>query len=122
MFRRVSGDGYRHGHDIEKIVGEDDGLWDGLHHHFKVSKPFLMGPGLGRWERSADAELVAPCHVACCSRHPDELYKNGLQRGSFEPCIDMIKNKFQVIDLDSKTGKSYGPCPFPRQLSMRQKV
>jgi predicted ATPase len=40
------------------------------------------------------------------SRHPDELYKNGLQRGSFEPCIDMIKNKFQVIDLDSKTGKS----------------
>jgi predicted ATPase len=56
------------------------------------------------------------------SRHPDELYKNGLQRGSFEPCIDMIKNKFQVIDLDSKTGKSYGPCLFPRQLSMCQKV
>jgi len=39
------------------------------------------------------------------SRHPDELYKNGLQRGSFLPCIDMIKDKFEIVDLDSKTGE-----------------
>jgi len=40
------------------------------------------------------------------SRHPDELYKNGLQRGSFLPCIDMIKDKYEIVDLDSKTGES----------------
>ena len=38
------------------------------------------------------------------SRHPDELYKNGIQRSSFIPAIDLLKTQFNVIDLDSGTG------------------
>ncbi len=37
------------------------------------------------------------------SRHPDDLYKNGIQRTSFVPCIDLIKQRFDVVDLDSGT-------------------
>lgn len=40
-----------------------------------------------------------------CSRHPDELYKNGIQRSSFIPCIELLKEHFDVTDLDSGTGK-----------------
>ena len=40
------------------------------------------------------------------SRHPDELYKNGIQRSSFVPCIELLKNQFDVTDLDSGTGTS----------------
>ena len=43
------------------------------------------------------------------SRHPDELYKNGIQRSSFVPCIELLKERFEVTDLDSGTG----PCPTP---------
>lgn len=39
------------------------------------------------------------------SRHPDGLYKNGIQRSSFIPCIDLIKSRFDVTDLDSGTGQ-----------------
>ena len=39
------------------------------------------------------------------SRHPDELYKNGIQRSSFVPCIELLKERFEVTDLDSGTGK-----------------
>ena len=38
------------------------------------------------------------------SRHPDELYKNGIQRTSFLPAIDILKAQFDVTDLDSGTG------------------
>ena len=38
------------------------------------------------------------------SRHPDDLYKNGIQRSSFVPCIELLKEKFDVTDLDSGTG------------------
>ncbi|KAH9967032.1 AFG1-like ATPase [Lactifluus volemus] len=38
------------------------------------------------------------------SRHPDELYKNGIQRASFLPAIDLLKSEFDVTDLDSGTG------------------
>jgi protein AFG1 len=38
------------------------------------------------------------------SRHPDELYKNGIQRSSFLPAIDLLKSQFDVTDLDSGTG------------------
>lgn len=38
------------------------------------------------------------------SRHPDELYKNGIQRSSFVPCIELLKSRFDVTDLDSGTG------------------
>lgn len=40
------------------------------------------------------------------SRHPDELYKNGIQRSSFVPCIELLKGRFEVTDLDSGTGES----------------
>ena len=39
------------------------------------------------------------------SRHPDELYKNGIQRSSFVPCIELLKERFEVTDLDSGTGE-----------------
>lgn len=38
------------------------------------------------------------------SRHPDDLYKNGIQRSSFVPCIELLKSRFDVTDLDSGTG------------------
>lgn len=38
------------------------------------------------------------------SRHPDELYKNGIQRESFVPCIELLKSHLDVTDLDSGTG------------------
>ena len=38
------------------------------------------------------------------SRHPDELYKNGIQRSSFIPAIDLIKERLEIINLDSGTG------------------
>lgn len=39
------------------------------------------------------------------SRHPDDLYKNGIQRSSFIPTIELLKSQFEVTDLDSGTGK-----------------
>ncbi|GJJ07095.1 hypothetical protein Clacol_001294 [Clathrus columnatus] len=41
--------------------------------------------------------------VMTSNRHPDELYKNGIQRSSFIPCIELIKSRFGVTDLDSGT-------------------
>lgn len=41
------------------------------------------------------------------SRHPDELYKNGIQRSSFIPAIDLLKERFEVVDLNSETGESF---------------
>ncbi|KAH9985541.1 AFG1-like ATPase-domain-containing protein [Russula vinacea] len=38
------------------------------------------------------------------SRHPDDLYKNGIQRTSFIPAIDLLKAQFDVTGLDSGTG------------------
>lgn len=38
------------------------------------------------------------------SRHPDELYINGIQRESFLPAIQLIKDRFEVVDLNSPTG------------------
>ncbi|KAG8899925.1 hypothetical protein FRB99_006353 [Tulasnella sp. 403] len=47
------------------------------------------------------------------SRHPDDLYKNGIQRQSFLPCIDLIKERFDVTDLNSHTDYR----KIPRALS-----
>ena len=39
------------------------------------------------------------------SRHPDDLYKNGIQRESFIPAIELLKHRFVVTDLNSGTGE-----------------
>ncbi|KZT06408.1 AFG1-like ATPase [Laetiporus sulphureus 93-53] len=41
--------------------------------------------------------------VITSNRHPDDLYKNGIQRSSFLPCIELLKTHFDVTDLDSGT-------------------
>ncbi|KAK7054894.1 ATPase [Paramarasmius palmivorus] len=41
--------------------------------------------------------------VLTSNRHPDELYKNGIQRSSFVPAIELLKTHFDVTDLDSGT-------------------
>ncbi|KAK9239821.1 AFG1-like ATPase-domain-containing protein [Lipomyces kononenkoae] len=41
--------------------------------------------------------------VVTSNRAPDDLYKNGIQRQSFIPCIELIKERLRVICLDSPT-------------------
>ncbi|RTK92401.1 MAG: cell division protein ZapE [Rickettsiales bacterium] len=47
---------------------------------------------------------------------PDNLYKDGLQRESFLPFIDLIKSKFQILDLDSATDYRYSNKTFEKRI------
>ncbi|GMK55647.1 hypothetical protein CspeluHIS016_0207030 [Cutaneotrichosporon spelunceum] len=52
------------------------------------------------FERLTDFGVVT---VITSNRHPDELYINGIQRESFIPAIDLIKERFDIVDLNSGT-------------------
>ncbi|KAF2725894.1 hypothetical protein K431DRAFT_214672 [Polychaeton citri CBS 116435] len=49
--------------------------------------------------------------VTTSNRHPTDLYKNGIQRESFIPCINLLVERLRILNLDSTT--DYRKIPRP---------
>src|SRR5436190_11690257 len=49
--------------------------------------------------------------VTTSNRQPDDLYRNGIQRESFIPCIQLLKSALIVLNLNSST--DYRKIPRP---------
>lgn len=49
--------------------------------------------------------------ITTSNRHPDELYKNGIQREHFIPCIKLLQTDLDVLNLNSAT--DYRKIPRP---------
>ena len=73
-------------------------------------------PGCGQFRGKVQIEAEGECHgfakpvlgagtvfVMTSNYPPDGLYPNGLQRINFLPTIDMIKRRFDVVEVDHGT-------------------
>ena len=81
--------------------------------------------------RLFEAMLAAGCVIVATSNiAPGELYRNGLNRNLFEPFIELIEQRFDVIELGGETdyrldklaGEDVYFCPLGPGTSSRMKV